>query len=214
MMKEHVSENVPYGWSEDRQGFLFVIRPVCELIQRYVGAPGTVRVLDLGCGNGALCGALRALGYDVSGTEVDQEGCTLARKRNKDVPIFQVGVYDSPDDVLENGPYDCVVSTEVIEHLYAPKALPNFAARVLRPGGWLIISAPYHGYLKNLVWSIFNFWDRHHAALWEGGHIKFFSRKTLSQLLEAVGFEVVAFRGVRRLPFLWSSMILVVKKQE
>jgi len=67
--------------------------------------------------------------------------------------------------------------------------------------------------LKNLVWSIFNYWDAHHAALWEGGHIKFFSRKTLSKLLETTGFEVVAFRGVRRLPFLWSSMILVARKR-
>lgn len=212
-MSESIGERVTYGWSEDRQGFSFVIRPVHELIQRYAGAPGSVRILDLGCGNGALCGALKACGYDVSGAEIDSEGCELARKRNTGVPIFQVGVYDAPDGVLENGTYDCVVSTEVIEHLYAPKALPIFAARVLRPGGWLIISAPYHWYLKILVWSVFNYWDRHHTALWEGGHIKFFSRKTLSQLLETAGFDVVAFRGVRRVPFLWSSMILVAKKQ-
>lgn len=213
-MRESSGGVVPYGWSEDRQGFSFIIRPVRELIQRYAGVPGSIRILDLGCGNGTLCGALKAFGYDVSGAEIDAVGCELARKRNKDVPIFQVGVYDSPNGVIENGAYDCVVATEVIEHLYAPKALPNFAARVLRPGGWLIVSAPYHGYLKNLVWSVFNYWDTHHTALWEGGHIKFFSKKTLSKLLETTGFEVVAFRGVRRLPLLWSSMILVARKRD
>jgi 2-polyprenyl-6-hydroxyphenyl methylase/3-demethylubiquinone-9 3-methyltransferase len=74
-----------------------------------------------------------------------------------------VGVYDDPRSVLEGGLYDCVVSTEVIEHLYAPQKLPVFASQVLRPEGWLIVSAPYHGYLKNLVWSVFNYWDVHPA---------------------------------------------------
>lgn len=58
-MRESGAEGVPYGWSEDRQGFSFIIRPVSELIQRYVGSPCSIRILDLGCGNGTLCEALK-----------------------------------------------------------------------------------------------------------------------------------------------------------
>jgi 2-polyprenyl-6-hydroxyphenyl methylase/3-demethylubiquinone-9 3-methyltransferase len=83
---------------------------------------------------------------------------------------------------------------------------------VLKPGGLLIISTPYHGYLKNLALSIFGKWDDHHTALWDGGHIKFWSRSTLTQLLEAGGFDVIDFRGVGRLPWLWKSMVLIARK--
>jgi 2-polyprenyl-6-hydroxyphenyl methylase/3-demethylubiquinone-9 3-methyltransferase len=66
--------------------------------------------------------------------------------------------------------------------------------------------------LKNLALSIANKWDFHHTPLWHGGHIKFWSRKTLSQLLTEGGFEVVGFHGVGRLPLLWKSMVIVARK--
>lgn len=162
-MTQTTGDTAAYGWSEERRSFSFVIPPVLSLLRQFVGGPEGCRILDLGCGKGDLCGALRRTGYDVAGAEVDSKGCALARERYRDVPFFQVGVYDDPRSVLEGGLYDCVVSTEVIEHLYAPQKLPVFASQVLRPEGWLIVSAPYHGYLKNLVWSVFNYWDVHPA---------------------------------------------------
>lgn len=77
----------------------------------------------------------------------------------------------------------------------------------------MILTTPYHGYLKNLILSIFNKWDFHLNPLWHGGHIKFWSRGTLAQLLREAGFEVVGFHGVGRLPYIWKSMILISKKR-
>jgi SAM-dependent methyltransferase len=112
----------------------------------------------------------------------------------------------------EHGAFDAVVSTEVIEHLHAPHRLPALAAGLLQPGGWLIVSTPFHGYWKNLALSLAGRWDHHHTALWYGGHVKFWSRRTLSQLLQDNGFEVVGFHGVGRLPWLWKSMVLVARR--
>lgn len=53
--------------------------------------------------------------------------------------------------------------------------------------------------------------DRHYHALWDGGHIKFWSRKTLTKLLEEQDFCVIEFKGCGRLPFLWKSMLLKSK---
>jgi len=75
-------------------------------------------------------------------------------------------------------------------------------------GGEIIISTPYHGYLKNVVLSVSGKMDNHFTANWGGGHIKFFSRKTLSTLLESEGFTVTDFRGCGRLPYLWKSMVI------
>ena len=125
-----------------------------------------------------------------------------------------MGVQDDPEDLLAQagGPFDLVVSTEVVEHLYAPRLLPLFAGKVLKAGGIVILTTPYHGYLKNVLIAATGHWDTHHTALWEGGHIKFWSRRTLAQLMAENGFETIAFRGVGRLPLLWKSMIMVFRK--
>jgi 2-polyprenyl-3-methyl-5-hydroxy-6-metoxy-1,4-benzoquinol methylase len=177
--------------------------------------PSPHKVLDLGCGNGVLCGVLNKNGVDVVGIDHDDNGIAIAKSKHPNIPFYRYGVQDAPqkllDDVGEG--FDLVVSTEVIEHLYSPQMLINFANHCLNENGKLVITTPYHGYLKNLLLSIFNKWDFHHTVSWEGGHIKFWSRKTLTAFLSEHGFEVIAFSGVGRLPFLWKSMVLVAKKK-
>ena len=184
---------------------------VLKLLQR----TGARRVLDLGCGNGDLCGQLAGAGYDVVGAELDPDGVRIARQAHPQIPFHNFGVHDDPLVLLRREgerPFDAVVSTEVIEHLYAPHLLPAYARSVLVPDGHLIVSTPYHGYVKNLMLSLFNHWDKHHTPLWYGGHIKFWSAATLSRLLEDSHFRVTGFRGVGRLPYLWKSMLLVARK--
>jgi 2-polyprenyl-6-hydroxyphenyl methylase/3-demethylubiquinone-9 3-methyltransferase len=77
--------------------------------------------------------------------------------------------------------------------------------RHLKPGGVIILTTPYHGYLKNLALSLLNAWDKHFTVDWEGGHIKFFSPKTLSAMLKEAGFGEIEFRGAGRLPYLWKT---------
>ncbi len=55
---------------------------------------------------------------------------------------------------------------------------------------------------------LFNKWDRHLNPLWDGGHIKFWSRISLGQLLSEGGFTNIQFRGAGRLPYVWMSMIM------
>jgi 2-polyprenyl-3-methyl-5-hydroxy-6-metoxy-1,4-benzoquinol methylase len=170
------------------------------------------RVLDLGCGNGRLCKELANEGFEAVGIDADARGIEIARKEHA-VPFYRISLDEDPLGLLElEKPFDAVVSTEVVEHLYSPHRLPQFAGAVLKPEGHLVISTPYHGYIKNLALSIFDGWDKHFTALWHGGHIKFWSAKTLSILLETNGFLVEEFEGVGRAPLLWKSMVLVAKR--
>jgi 2-polyprenyl-6-hydroxyphenyl methylase/3-demethylubiquinone-9 3-methyltransferase len=100
-----------------------------------------------------------------------------------------------------------IVSSEVIEHLFLPRRLPETAFALLRPGGLFILTTPYHGYMKNLALSLMNKWDDHHTVHHDGGHIKFFSEKTLRELLENSGFAALTFNNAGRLPWLWKSMV-------
>jgi 2-polyprenyl-3-methyl-5-hydroxy-6-metoxy-1,4-benzoquinol methylase len=127
---------------------------------------------------------------------------------------FEVCAIDS-GNLLEilGRPVDCVVSLEVIEHLFFPKRLFEQSHSVLKIGGTLILSTPYHGYLKNLSLSLVNGWDRHFNVDWDGGHIKFFSKKTLTKMAQDNGFCNLRFQCVGRFPGFWKSMIMIAQKR-
>lgn len=110
------------------------------------------------------------------------------------------------------GAFDTAVCLEVVEHLFNPQQLVETAADALKPGGVAIISTPYHGFLKNLALSLTNKWDFHHHPLRVGGHIKFWSKKTLGSLFEKGPFRTLEFHGAGRIPFLWKSMAMVFKR--
>jgi 2-polyprenyl-3-methyl-5-hydroxy-6-metoxy-1,4-benzoquinol methylase len=201
-----------YGWTEDDpQSTDYLAAVILPLVRHYAPA----RILDAGCGNGSLV-ALLANTTDavIVGVDGDAGGIAHARERGTRARFEQADFSVSPQEqgLLDDGPFDLVISTEVVEHLYDPAALIHFACAALRPGGVLLISTPYHGWLKNLALSLFNHWDVHHTPLWHGGHIKFWSRATLTQLLSENGFAVTGFHGAGRFPWLWKSMVLVATR--
>ena len=173
---------------------------------------GARRIVDIGCGNGALCCELARHGYEVIGCEPNAESLRFAQCAAPELIFHKLGVEDDPS-ALGAETFDVAIATEVIEHVMRPASLPYFAQRLLRSAGHLIISTPYHGYLKNLVLALTNNWDAHLNPFWDEGHIKFWSRKTISQLLNENGFRVVRFIGAGRLPLVWKSMILVAQKR-
>ncbi|WP_269540396.1 class I SAM-dependent methyltransferase [Cerasicoccus fimbriatus] len=181
-------------------------------IMDFIQRAGAKRVMDIGCGNGSIAREVSRRGISVVGVEPSESGLAQCRENCPDGRFYQLGVYDNPDDVEEKA-FDFAYSTEVIEHLFNPRALPRFAAAKLAPGGQLLLTTPYHGWLKNVAISVLNKWDKHHTVLWDGGHVKFWSRQTLTQLLEEEGFAVTDFRGCGRAPYLWESMILLARKR-
>jgi 2-polyprenyl-6-hydroxyphenyl methylase/3-demethylubiquinone-9 3-methyltransferase len=72
----------------------------------------------------------------------------------------------------------------------------------------VVLSAPYHGYLKNLALAASGRMEKHFTAYFDYGHIKFWSRKTLSSVLRETGFDQIEFAGSGRIPRLWKSMVM------
>lgn len=168
-----------------------------------------LRVFDAGCGNGSLLRQLHAQGYEVAGCDASATGVALARQgAGPGVRIEQLSLYEDLAARMGSD-WDVVISTEVIEHLYEPRTFVARARQMLRPGGHLVLSTPYHGYLKNVVLATTGKLDGHFTALWDGGHIKFWSRATLTALLSEQGFGDFRFQGAGRLPYLWKSMFLL-----
>jgi 2-polyprenyl-3-methyl-5-hydroxy-6-metoxy-1,4-benzoquinol methylase len=199
-----------YGWGTKKTPVTFDY--IAPIVLKIIEENFSQSVIDLGSGNGALCGFLNNKGIDIIGVEQDVVGTEIARVNFPNVQFINSSI-DEASKILDEHPrFDAVVSTEVIEHLYDPSSIPRLSSLILKKDGLLIISTPYHGYLKNLALSIFNHWDIHHTPLWRGGHIKFFSIKTLTKLLEDNNFEVIKFYGLGRFYYLWKTMILVARK--
>lgn len=166
------------------------------------------RAFDLGCGNGATCDMLSKHGFDVTGVDTSSSGIERAKNAFPHVR-FEIGsAYD--DLASRYGMFDLVVSLEVIEHCMEPRVFARAFLDLIAPGGIGFLSTPYHGYLKNVALAVSGKMDRHFSVLWDGGHIKFFSIKTLAALLREAGAQQVRYERVGRVPQLAKSMIAVV----
>jgi 2-polyprenyl-3-methyl-5-hydroxy-6-metoxy-1,4-benzoquinol methylase len=170
-------------------------------------------VCDLGCGNGYMPGRLVELGYRVTGVDASESGINIARANVAQATFFQATVDSTLLDRTGLEQFDLVVSSDVIEHLYRPDDLIEAAASLVRPNGRFLIGTPYHGYLKNLVLSATGKMDAHFCVHDVGGHIKFFSVKTLSDLLTKHGFCDLNFKYYGRAPWLWKNMMCLASRK-
>lgn len=196
-----------YGWQEGKTPAHDYLYPTFRSL---MGNNKEIRILDVGCGNGYIANKLISEGFNVYGIDASTQGINEANKANIDRFFIQdISSKELPKE-LKDIKFDTIISTEVIEHLYDPRGYVDFCKNILlkNGGGELIISTPYHGYLKNLVMAITGKLDNHFTVLWDGGHIKFWSKKTLIKLLEEYGFKSFVFKGSGRLPYLWKSMFI------
>jgi SAM-dependent methyltransferase len=98
------------------------------------------RVLDFGCGNGDVVACLRARGRDATGLELDEQRIRSALKPEV---AAHVRLYDGSLPLpFDDASFDWVVSTEVIEHVPDIARYVGELARVLRPGGRLLVTTP------------------------------------------------------------------------
>jgi 2-polyprenyl-6-hydroxyphenyl methylase/3-demethylubiquinone-9 3-methyltransferase len=206
----HTFVNEPAYRNADLSCSSQYLLPVVRAIVRDL--PPQAVVADLGCGNGSMLAHFRQHSWNLHGFDMSRSGLEEAGRA---YPGIQFSYADLSTDLSSHplaGQCDVIISTEVVEHIFLPRLYAKNCCSLLKRDGILIISTPYHGYWKNLALSLAGKMDSHFTALWDYGHIKFWSRRTLTSLLEETGFEVKQFLGAGRIPFFWKSMVVVAKK--
>ena len=164
-------------------------------------------VLDVASGNGFLASRIAQSGHHVTAFDLSAENVASARKSYPQVRFEVASAYDDLTDLRPPGGWDTIVAVEIIAHLFSPlRFLANMRSN-LAENGRIIVTAPYHGYVKNVVLSILGQFDKHLEVYFEGGHIKFFSRRSLDAMFVAAGFGRPSFRYAGRVPLLWKSMV-------
>lgn len=167
-------------------------------------------IFELGCGNGTTAAMLAERGYAMTGVDPSSTGMAIAQRT---CPTCHLECGSSDEDLAARfGRFPIVISLEVAEHVYAPATYAKAIFDLLEPGGIAIVSTPYHSYFKNLALALTGSMDSHFTALWEGGHIKFWSRETIRMLFETKGMTEIGFHRVGRFPTLAKSMVSVFRK--
>jgi len=172
--------------------------------------PDERRLFEVGCGNGSVAHTLSQAGWDVTGVDPSTEGVAQAREAYPELKLARGSAYDGL--AARYGQFPVVLSLEVVEHVYAPRDYARTIFDLVADGGFAILSTPYHGYWKNLALAVTGKMDAHFTALWDHGHIKFWSIKTLTELLTETGFVDICYKRVGRIPSLAKSMIAIARK--
>jgi SAM-dependent methyltransferase len=154
------------------------------------GLPEVERALDLGCGDGRLTTLLRARALtaaDVSRVALDRASSRLPGATL--VPLEP----DAPLPFADSA-FDLVLCAETIEHVRDVQLLLSEVRRVLRPGGELALTTPSHSRLTGLRVLAGGF-----EAVFDplSPHVRFFTRRSLSRLLDELGFDVASLQRRR-----------------
>jgi 2-polyprenyl-3-methyl-5-hydroxy-6-metoxy-1,4-benzoquinol methylase len=199
--KEYAYHAATQGWAHG-----YLLDPLLKQIDRIRPA----RVFEIGAGNGFVASRIAAMGIEVVAIEPSHSGVEIARQN---FPAIHMHVGSAYDDLAsEYGKFPVVISLEVVEHLLEPRQFAKTVFDLLEPGGCALISTPYHGYLKNVALAVSGKMDAHFTALWDGGHIKFWSIRTLSALLSEAGLVVEKVVRVGRVPALAKSMLVTARR--
>lgn len=186
LVKEPLAEVRLNGWPRNR----------VEAILHSAGSGDTL--LDVGCGNGLLLYQLRSrykklVGLEFSAHRLEQAKINLSE-------LTFVPVLGSAEDMSEiaSESIDCVVSADTIEHV--PDVYPAAAEffRVLRPGGRLVINTPNIASVKKRILLLMGRFPSTSQPneglgsdiLFDGGHLHYFTYRSLSLLLERAGFVI------------------------
>ena len=177
--------------------------------------PGST-VLDAGCGSGRHLRGLAGIpGVKYFGIDRKQEDLDKAAASLKEIP----GAI--PDNCLianadvRNLPFaatffDCVICSEVLEHIDEHEQALKELVRVLKPNGSLVISVPRY-FPERICWLLSRDYRNE-----EGGHVRIYKKKKLPKMLNSHGFKCwkIKYKHALHVPYWWIRCMVGHKNEE
>jgi 2-polyprenyl-3-methyl-5-hydroxy-6-metoxy-1,4-benzoquinol methylase len=156
------------------------LRYALRLLGRF--SPPPVRLLDIGCSSGALLAVAAKLGFSPSGVEIASKAAETAQRAGFEVFCGLLHEARFPDAT-----FDVITAFELIEHLNDPLNFLKECSRILKPERILIVNTPnassWTAGVMRERWDGFNLTSM-------GGHVSFFSPRSLAYLATQCGFRV------------------------
>lgn len=164
-----------------------------KLVRR---VPAGASVLELGPGPGAMTQVLSARGHSV--TVVENDPAALQALLRFEVNAVEADLDDLQWlDGLKGQRFDSILACDVLEHLRDPEQVLKALSSLIQPMGSLVISLPniaYAGVAAALRAGVFDYADK---GLLDRTHLRFFTRRSIEQLLMDCGWVPLAWEANR-----------------
>ena len=167
---------------------------------------GRSRLLELGAGHCEVAQMLRVRGWHVHAADIE-DSC-VAEATAFGFPATRLDLNEPLP--FSDGSFGFVVMLEVIEHVVRAEAALGEVARVLLPGGQLLLTTPNHAFYKSRIRML-----KGRPLGMEGDHVRFFVKAQLESLLAAKGFQIAARNSSGHLPLTdgrWVRKLLMRKR--
>lgn len=174
------------------------VHEVAGIIRTWM--PTGVRVLDIGCGTGAVTLKVnRGKGNSVLAVEIDPTRAAIAEAR--DLEVFR-GALDS-DLLARRGPFDVIMLTDVLEHLPAPAHMLDLAREGLAEGGMILASVPNVAHWTVRLKLLLGRFDYKDSGIMDATHLRWFTGTSFVAFFERQNFRVVS---VTAAPGTWNGV--------
>jgi SAM-dependent methyltransferase len=168
---------------EEKHGFIAWFAGERASAFRHV--PRNVRVLDIGCGVGQTLAYHRNRGCDAFGMEADGNVQAIAKRHGLDI---RQGIFDGSQ--FDSASFDYVTLDQVAEHVMDPHALMRGVARVLKPGGKVVVTTPNPDSFG--AWLFGRRWLNWHTPY----HLQFYTRRSMRMVAQEAGLKLARARTV------------------
>jgi 2-polyprenyl-3-methyl-5-hydroxy-6-metoxy-1,4-benzoquinol methylase len=150
------------------------------------------RVLEVGCGSGYVSRHLVERGNDVVGIDIDPDAVNAARQVIAEVHCCDLDIVDASSVV--SGPFDVIVLADVLEHVRDPDRVLADLLGVLAPDGRVVLSIPNVAHVDVRLMLLLGEWRYQTLGLLDDSHLRWFTRRSIAELLRAARLEPVAVR--------------------
>jgi 2-polyprenyl-3-methyl-5-hydroxy-6-metoxy-1,4-benzoquinol methylase len=154
-------------------------------------------VLEVGCGRGVFAAAIKKkTGAEIWGIELVEKEAEIAKMVIDNV---FVGPCEDHINMLPEGYFDVAYFNDVLEHLVDPYVVLAIIKDKLKSGGIVISSIPnmrFHKVLKNLV--LHGDWEYKDDGILDRTHLRWFTKKSIRNMYENLGFTVEEHVGISR----------------
>ena len=141
------------------------------------------KVLDVACASGYLASFLKEKGCLVEGIDSDVEYINEAKKH------CNASVFDITKEKI-TGKYDVIILGDILEHLVNPDKILFNLKQNLNENGYILISIPNIVNIYPRLKILLGFFDYEEKGIFDRTHLKFFTRKTVKEMIHNAGYEI------------------------
>lgn len=198
-----------------------------EAAVKFININKNDKILDLGCGIGSILNFVQTKTDNVYGVDISENSLAIAKKHLSSFVKLSLQDINNKTNFPDNF-FDIVLLTDVIEHISDRYSLMRELKRILKKDGIIVIVTPNIAKIKSRLNLLFGEYpytsedrlDENKLIIYDGGHIQWFTFKTLNELAKQFDFKIIRSFGYGRFgklhniyPSLLSGSICMILKK-